>query len=280
MRDFQDAVTALHAELGAGRIILRLEQPGRFYPVVAEALAPGIRSVASGPEPDFSQAATFLFVTQQLRPLVQDEVLGHPLSPPADIVGHYGVTAQLLVPVVRGSRFVGVVGIHMGEGARTWTDEELARADAFARWVAWELEVEDLRERIGVSRTTLRRYVGEEPYFPIVAESVGEGVNALRGGAGPDLRKARTMQYLLEHRSTLVQEDLLATDTPPPPELIAQYGARSQVLGCISEGETLVAFVSAHHAEPRVFTPNEIKLVEDACARIAPTLAPRAWGGR
>ena len=280
MRDFQSAVDQLHADLGAGRIILRLERPGAFYPVVAEALAPGIRSVATGPEPDFSQAATFLFVTQEKRPLVQDEVLGHPLSPPADIVGHYGVTSQLLLPVVRGDRFVGVVGIHMGEGTRVWSDQDLADADTFARWVAWELELEDLRERIAVSRTTLRIYIGEEPYFPIVAEAVGAGVNSLRGAVGPDLRKAKTMQYLLEHRTTLVQEDLLATDTPPPPELIAQYGARSQILGCISEGDRLAAFVSAHHAEPRVFTPGEIALVEDCCARIAPTLAQRSWGGR
>lgn len=280
MRDFQSAVEKLHADLGVSRIILRLETPGAFYPVVAEACAPGIHSVATGPEPDFSQAATFLFVTGEKRPLVQDDCIGHPLSPPAEIVGHYGVRSQLLVPIVRGDRFVGVVGIHVAEGPRHWTDEEIEDADTFARWVGWELEVEELRARINVSRTTLRAYVGEEPYFPIVAESVGEGVKELRHGAGPDLRKAKTMQYLLEHRTTLVQEDLLATDTPPPPELIAQYGARSQILGCISEGDRLVAFVSAHHADPRVFTPGEIALVEDACARIAPTLKPREPGGR
>lgn len=281
MRDFSTALDQLFADLRPSRIILRLERPGAFYPVVAETLAPGVRSVATGPEPDFSRAATFLFVTGELRPLVQDTVAGHPLSPPAEIVGHYGVRSQLLVPVVRGDRFVGVVGIHVGEGPRVWTAAEMARADEFARCVGWELEVEDLRERIDVARTTLRIDTEGDRYFPIVAEALGEGVNSLRDVAGPDLRKAKTMQWLLEHRATLVQEDLLATDTPPPPELIAQYGARAQVLACISEGERLVALVSAHHAAtPRVFTPGEIALVEDAAARIGRTLRPRTYGGR
>lgn len=280
MREFQEDVDRLRRELAASRIILRLETPGAFYPVVAESVADGIRRVAAGPEPDFSQAPTFLFVTGEKRPLIQDDCLGHPLSPPPDIVGHYGVRSQLLVPVVRGKRFVGVVGIHVAEGPRAWTDDEVAQADTFARRVGWELELEELRERIAVSRTTLRTYVGEEPLFPIVAEAVGEGVLELRGSPGPDLRKAKTMQYLLEHRSTLVQADLLATDTPPPPELIARYGARSQILCCISEDDRLAAFVSAHNADARVFTPEEVALAEDATARIAQTLKPRAPGGR
>lgn len=280
MREFTDDVDRLRRQLGASRIILRLETPGAFYPVVAESAADGIRSVATGPEPDFSQVATFLFVSQEQRPLIQDDCLDHPLSPPAEIVGHYGVRSQLLVPVPRGDRFVGVVGIHVAEGPRTWTDDEVAAADLFARRVGWELELEELREQLGVARTTLRTYVGEEPYFPIVAEAVGEGVLELRGAAGPDLRRAKTMQYLLEHRSTLVQEDLLATDTPPPPELIAQYGARSQILCCSSEGDRLVAFVSAHNRDPRVFTPGEIALAEATTARIERTLRPREPGGR
>lgn len=287
MRDFQPALDQLFADLRPSRIILRLERPGAFYPVVAESLAPGVHSVATGPEPDFALAPTFLFVTGEKRPLVQDAVLGHPLSPPADIVGHYGVASQLLVPVVRGDRFVGVVGIHVGEGPRTWSDAEMARADRFARWVGWELEVEELRERIGVHRATLRSDVTElddpadERYFPIVAEALEPGANSLRAVAGPDLRKAATMQFLVQQRTTLVQEDLLATDTPPPPELIAQYGARAQVLACISEGDRLVAFVSAHHAAtPRSFTPAEVGAVEEAAARIGATLRPRVWGGR
>lgn len=296
MRDFQGALDHLFADLRPSRIILRLETPGAFYPVVAESLAPGIHSVATGPEPDFSQAGTFLFVTGEKRPLVQDDVEAHPLSPPAEIVGHYGVRSQLLVPVVRGDRFVGVVGIHVAEGPRTWTAAEMAQADAFARWVAWELEVEELRERVDVHRATLRldTAIGDpalpagtpgspsdERYFPIVAEALAPGANSLRAAAGPDLRKAATMQRLLRERTTLAQADLLATDTPPPPELIAQYGARAQVLACISEGERLVAFVSAHHAATvREWAPAEIAAVEECAARIAPQLRPRAWGGR
>lgn len=146
MRDFQPSVDALFAALRPSRIILRLETPGAFYPVVAEALAPGVRSVAGGPEPDFAQAPTWLYVTRELRPLVQDAVEGHPLGLPAALIGHYGVRAQLLVPVVRGDRFVGVVGIHVSDGPRRWTDDELALADAFARQVARELELDELDE--------------------------------------------------------------------------------------------------------------------------------------
>ena len=280
MRDFEAAVDGLRRDLGVSRVFLRLATPGAVFPVVTESVAEGIPRVGSERDPDFSQAPTFLFISRELRPLVQDDVTATDTPPPADIVAYYGIAAQMLVPVTVSGALAGIVGIHQAGGPRAWTDEEIEDADTFGRWVGWELELERLRERIGVSRTTVRLDVGGDPYFPIIAEAVGEGVNELRTAEGPDLRKAKTMQHLLEHRTTLVQEDLLATDTPPPPELIAQYGARSQMFGCISEGDTLVAFVSAHHAEPRVFTPNEVKLVEDACARIAPTLAPRAWGGR
>jgi GAF domain-containing protein len=283
MRDFQNAVDQLLGDLGVSRIILRLETPGAFYPVVAEAVADGIRRVATGPEPDFSEAATFKFITGELRPLVQDDVAGHPLSPPADIVGHYGVRSQLLVPVVRGDRFVGVVGIHVAEGPRQWSDEHIATADRFARWVGWELELEDLREQLNIARTTLRIYTGEQgPYFPIAAEALGEGVNSLRQETGLDLRKALTMQRLLARpHETMVQEDLLEADPPPPPELIERYGARAQVLVPIADGESLLAFVSAHHAAtPRVFTDAEIRLVEESAERLGRTLAPRPPGGR
>lgn len=282
MREFQDDVDRLRRELGASRIILRLETPGSFYPVVAESVADGIHRVATGHEPDFSQAPTFLFVKDERRPLIQDDCLDHPLAPPADIVGHYGVRSQLLVPVVRGDRFVGVVGVHVAEGPRTWTDGEVAQADLFARRVGWELELEELRQALPIARTTLRIDTGGEHYFPIAAEALGEGVNSLRYESGLDLRKAATMQRLLARpHETMVQEDLLAADPPPPPELIERYGARAQVLVPIAEGETLIAFVSAHHAAtPRVFGAGEIGLVEAAARTITQTLAPRVPGGR
>ena len=280
MHDFEAAVDGLRRDLGVSRVFLRLKTPGAVFPVVTESVAEGIPRVGSERDPDFSQAPTFLFISSELRPLVQDDVTATDTPPPADIVAYYGIAAQILVPVTVCGAFVGIVGIHQAGGPRAWTDEEIEDADTFGRWVGWELELEQLRERIGVSRTTVRLDVGGDPYFPIIAEAVGEGVNELRAAAGPDLRKAKTMQYLLEHRTTLVQEDLLATDTPPPPELIAQYGARSQILACISAGDRLVGFVSAHHAEVRSYTAAEIAAVEAAAAAIGATLGSREPGGR
>lgn len=281
MREFQGAVEELRSELGVSRVFLRLVTPGAALPqVVAEAVAPGIRLVGSERDPDFSQAPTFLFVSRERRPLVQDDVTDAAAPPPPEIIEYYGIAAQMLVPVVRGDRFTGIVGIHWADGPRRWSDAEIARADEFARWIGWELELEALREEIAVSRTTLRLYVGEEPYYPIIAEAVGEGVRELRGAAGPDLRKAKTLHHLIEHGGMLVQEDLLATDTPPPPELIAQYGARSQILGCITRRGELRGFVSAHHADARVFTDAEVAAVEQACRTIEQTLDPREPGGR
>lgn len=279
MRTFDTAVEQLRDRLGVSRAFVRLLQPGSPLPVVvAEAVAPGVALVGSERDPDFSQAATFLWINRELRPLVQDDVTKGGAPAPQYIVDYYGIAAQILVPVTRGGAFHGVLGIHWGGGPRVWSDEEIAEADRFARWVGWEIELEDLRERIQVTRTTLRVDTGGDPYFPIVGEALAPGAFELRGKPGPDLRKAATMQYLLRERTTLVQSDLLATDTPPPPELIAQYGARSQILGCISEGDRLVAFVSAHHKDVREFTPAEIADVEAVCGFIAPLLQPRLPG--
>ena len=135
--------------------------------------------------------------------------------------------------------------------------------------------VAGLRRATAASRTTLR-LEDDSGGFPVVAEDVADGVRPLRGGAVGDLRAAATFQYLERERRPLVQDDLLDADPAPPPALIAEYGARAQMLAPLVHGERLVGIVSVHESSgPRRWSATDVTALEDATARIAARLATR-----
>ena len=110
--------------------------------------------------------------------------------------------------------------------------------------------------------------------FPVVAEALAPGVLSISGPSTIDLRASATFQYLERTLGTLVQEDLLATDTPPPPELITQYGARAQMLAAVAVDGRLAAFLSVHDGPaPRRWSEADVAALEDTAARVALALA-------
>jgi maleate isomerase len=116
------------------------------------------------------------------------------------------------------------------------------------------------------SRTTIRLDL-PEGVFPVVAESLAPGVNSIAGQEVPGLRQAPTMVYLAETLGVLVQNDLLDTDTPPPPALIQTYGARAQMIAAIVRGGAIAGIVSVHHGpDPRHWTEAEVALIKNAAA--------------
>lgn len=129
--------------------------------------------------------------------------------------------------------------------------------------------VGELRRVTGASRTTLR-LEDAGGGFPIVAEDVADGVRSLRGGEVGDLRAAPTFRFLERERRPLIQEDLLHADPAPPPALIAEYGARAQMLAPLLHGERLIGIVSVHESTgPRHWSEADVAALEDATARIA-----------
>ena len=124
---------------GASRVTLRLDTPGQVYPVVAEALSPGVGSIREATEIDLRTARTFQFLDREHRVLVQRDCLAdEPVAPP-ELIELYGVRAQMLAPLVRDGRLVGIVSVHHAGTPRKWTDHEVAGLEATAARILSEV---------------------------------------------------------------------------------------------------------------------------------------------
>jgi maleate isomerase len=132
----EEIAAGLLEATAASRVTVRLGTPGEVYPVVAEALAPGVRSIRDATEIDLRKAETFRFLERERRTLVQRDCLLDEPAVPAALIEAYGVRAQILVPVVREARLAGIVSVHHAATVRAWTDAEVAAAETAAGQVA------------------------------------------------------------------------------------------------------------------------------------------------
>jgi len=129
---FQVIIDELLHATGASRTTLRLEEPGGDFPVVAEALAPGIRSIKGSSRIPVRNSATFAFFERERRILVVNDCRTSD-PPPQELMDLYGVRAEILAPLMDGGRIVGIVSVHYAPGPREWTEleiEALTRASA------------------------------------------------------------------------------------------------------------------------------------------------------
>jgi GAF domain-containing protein len=134
--------------------------------------------------------------------------------------------------------------------------------------------MEELRDRTGASRTTLR--IDDEPglEFPVKAEALAPGIDSIKGDNTIAIRASATFAWVERERRVLVQEDLLAADPAPAPELIERYGGRAQMLAPVQRGGELVGLVSVHYAHgPRQWTDEEIGAVNEIVGRVERELA-------
>jgi maleate isomerase len=121
-----EIAAALRAATAASRTTIRLAaQRGRDYPVVAEALGSGVKSLIGQPvvRRPRESPGPLEFIEANRAVLVQDDVC---LSPPAfpEIVEVYGVRAQMLAPVIDGESLLGLVSVH-NASVRAWTPEDI-----------------------------------------------------------------------------------------------------------------------------------------------------------
>jgi hypothetical protein len=133
---FQPLVDELHTLTASSRVTLRMNDGRGCFPVVAEALSPGVRSIVDDAEIDLRSAPTFRYLERELRPLVQEDILTSDIAPPPELVERYGARAQILAPIVRDGRMVGFVSVHHAHGPRRWSDDEIGAAEAAARRAA------------------------------------------------------------------------------------------------------------------------------------------------
>ena len=123
---FKDVVEDLLRSTRASRSTLRLDTPGKDFPVVAEACADGVRSIAQ--EVSISQrgAATAQRLMETGEPLIQADCARADPPPPQELLTVYGVQAQMLGPISQDGRVVGWLSVHYAPSTREWSDDDVA----------------------------------------------------------------------------------------------------------------------------------------------------------
>lgn len=128
-----------------------------------------------------------------------------------------------------------------------------------------------LRLATGSSRVTIRICIGDQ--FPVAAESCGERVASLRD-VQIDPRGSATFEFLSVQRRVLIQDDIRTHELAPPPEVVATYGIRSQMVAPVIVRGELGALISVHDVTgARIWTGAEQEALERAAAEVASRLS-------
>lgn len=133
VRNFTAILQQLLESTKASRTTLRLDVPERGWQVngvVAEALAPGVKSIAGETSLQQRKSQTAGFIEKNRTILVQNDCATANPSPPKELMAIYGTKAQMVAPVVRGADMVGWVSVHYNPSVREWTREDVAALEA------------------------------------------------------------------------------------------------------------------------------------------------------
>jgi maleate isomerase len=115
----------------ASRTTLRIDLPAFGLGVnlpAAEALAPGVPSLKDKASLDQRRSVAFRWLDKHRRLFIEDDCLtAEPdVAPEREVVEVYGIRSEMLGPLVRDDRLVGVVSVHDTTGPRQWTKDEIA----------------------------------------------------------------------------------------------------------------------------------------------------------
>jgi maleate isomerase len=126
LSEFDTVVQELLQATGASRTTLRLDTPGQDFPVIAEARADGVASIAS--ETSISQrgAATAQRLFETGAPLIQNDCSEADPPPPKELLSVYGVQAQMLGPISQDGRVIGWLSVHYAPSPRDWGQDDIA----------------------------------------------------------------------------------------------------------------------------------------------------------
>ncbi|MEZ5099888.1 MAG: GAF domain-containing protein [Thermoleophilia bacterium] len=134
----QKIIDDLRQETNVFRTTLRLEVEDGTFPIAVESLGEGAGSL-KGPTPfDLRQTATFKWLEEEQRILVQPDVREGP-APPMQLIELYGTLSQMLAPVMRDGRMIGIISVHHAAEPREWTGQEIEAIERAQRLVETEL---------------------------------------------------------------------------------------------------------------------------------------------
>jgi maleate isomerase len=129
--------------IGASRTTLRLDDARWGFDVsdvVAEALAPGEKSLRGQTSINQRAAGTAQWLERHRRLLVQDDLATGEPRPPDALIALYNVKAQMLAPIERDGRLDGWISVHDTKTKRQWSERDQAAAVAAAERVVAMLE--------------------------------------------------------------------------------------------------------------------------------------------
>jgi len=131
--NFKRILDELLAKAKASRTTLRLDVPDRGFHVngvVAEALSPGIKSIAAETSLQQRKSQTASYLDQHRKILVQNDCANAVPNPPKELMQIYGTQAQMMAPVVRGADMVGWLSVHYNLATREWSSGDVAALEA------------------------------------------------------------------------------------------------------------------------------------------------------
>jgi GAF domain-containing protein len=130
----QALIQGLLEEIGASRVTLRRDAPGDYaFPVVEEALAPGVGSLRDEYSVHLPTQPVVLEI-QKGNQVVQHDSRAAFADPDyqrmLEVYG--GMRAQIVTPIVADGTVRAIISIHQLGAPRTWTEAEIALATATA----------------------------------------------------------------------------------------------------------------------------------------------------
>ena len=137
MSELRHVLEELLQTTGASRVTLRRDVPGESaFPVVEEALAPGVGSLKEERTVHLPSQPVVLEV-QAGRQVVQDDCAAAFDDPAyqAMLAVYGGLAAQIVTPVTLDGRVEAILSLHQLGAPRHWTTDEIAAATLAAERV-------------------------------------------------------------------------------------------------------------------------------------------------
>ena len=178
-----EILVSLRDAARAARVTLRIDLPERGLhcdDVAAEALALGVRSLRGQTAIDQRAAGSIRWLDNARRSLIQDDLRGRvEPAPPPELMSVFGVTAQMLGPVVRGGALTGWISVHVEGGPRQWTEADVRALESAIDRVQHELD--------GGDGPPPRRLAGKIALITGGNTGIGRGVALAYADEGADV---------------------------------------------------------------------------------------------
>jgi GAF domain-containing protein len=130
--------------------------------------------------------------------------------------------------------------------------------------------VDELLAVTGASRVTLRE-PRSDAFFPVVRESLAEGVSSIRDVEAPNMPGQPVVLEIVEGRQVVQDDCLSAFDDPDFQEMLELYGGmRAQIVTPVLVDGAVKGIISVHQlGSRREWSDRDIQACNEAASRLA-----------